>query len=289
LTPWTVELRGPAPRGGDTPAGHGYLSQVEFVDAAGLRIAYRRMGAGPLLVLVHGAAEDGRTWQRQLAALADEFTVVAWDEPGAGHSADLPEGMTLTGFADGLAALIRSLQSGPARVAGLSWGGTVVLEMYRRHPRLVEALILIDTYAGWKGSLPAEEVRRRVVAARRMLAAPREAFDPTVPGLLAGEPSPTVLQLLAAMAADVRPDTLACELAIMQDTDLSDLLPQVGVPTLLVWGDSDVRSPLRVARQFEESIPDAQLVMINRAGHLSHLEQPDQVNHALREFCRANS
>ena len=48
--------------------------------------------------------------------LADEFTVVAWDEPGAGRSSDLPEGMTLAAFADGLAALIESLDLGPAHV-----------------------------------------------------------------------------------------------------------------------------------------------------------------------------
>jgi pimeloyl-ACP methyl ester carboxylesterase len=55
-----------------------------------------------------------------------------------------------------------------------------------------------------------------------------------------------------------------------------------------VWGDSDVRSPLNVARQFQETIPDTHLVVIDGAGHLSHLERPDQVNHAMRQFCRAN-
>ena len=56
----------------------------------GLEVAYQRAGEGPPLVLVHGAAEDGRVWQPQLAALADAFTVVAWDEPGAGRSSDVP-------------------------------------------------------------------------------------------------------------------------------------------------------------------------------------------------------
>ena len=101
---------------------------VECVEVGGLRIAYERVGEGPPLVLVHGAAADSRMWQPQLAGLADEFTVVAWDEPGAGRSGDVPEGLTLAGFADGLAALIESLRLGPAHVAGLSWGGTVVLE-----------------------------------------------------------------------------------------------------------------------------------------------------------------
>ena len=224
---------------------------------------------GPPLVFVHGAAEDSRIWEPQLAGLADEFTVVAWDEPGAGRSSDLPEGFGLADFADGLAALLEALELGPAHVAGLSWGGTVLLELYRRHPGLVATLIMIDTYAGWKGSLPADEVRARVAGARTMLAAPDEEFDPTLPGLFADDPPAEFVPLLADIAADVRPATLGRELAIMAETDLSDLLPQIAVPTLLIWGQHDARSPLSVARQFEEAIPDATLVVIEGAGHVS--------------------
>jgi pimeloyl-ACP methyl ester carboxylesterase len=196
--------------------------------------------------------------------------------------------LTLGGIADGLAALIESLRLGPAHVAGLSWGGTVVLELYRRHPGLVATLVMIDTYAGWKGSLPADEVQARVVRSRRMLAAPPGEFDPTLPGLFAGDPPAAFVPLLAAIAADVRPATLGQELAIMAETDLSDLLPHVAVPTLLLWGDSDARSPLTVAHQFEEAIPDTELVVIEGAGHVSNLERPQQVNAAVREFCRAH-
>jgi pimeloyl-ACP methyl ester carboxylesterase len=68
---------------------------VDIVRLDGLDIAYEGIGEGPPLVFVHGAGEDGRIWQPQLAALADEFTVVAWDEPGAGHSSDVPTGFGL--------------------------------------------------------------------------------------------------------------------------------------------------------------------------------------------------
>jgi pimeloyl-ACP methyl ester carboxylesterase len=74
----------------------------------------------------------------------------------------------------------------------------------------------------------------------------------------------------------------------MAETDLSDLLPHIAVPTLLLWGDLDARSPLTVARQFEEAIPDAELVVIEGAGHMSNLERPQHVNAAVREFCRAH-
>ena len=120
----------------------------------GITIAYERAGEGPPLVLVHGAAGDARLWRPQLDALADEFTVIAWDEPGAGRSSDLPAGFGLTDFADCLGGLVEATGVGPAHLCGLSWGGTVVLELYRRRPDLIRTLILADTYAGWKGSLP---------------------------------------------------------------------------------------------------------------------------------------
>ena len=261
---------------------------MECVEAHGITIAVERVGGGHPLVLVHGAAEDSRIWQPQLADLADEFTVVAWDEPGAGRSSDLPDGSTLAGFADALAALIESLRLGPAHVAGSSWGGTVALELYRRHPGLVATLIMIDSDAGWRGSLAAEEVQARVAGAHRMLGAPPGEFDPALPGLFAGDPPADLVPLLAAIAADVRPATLEQELAIMAEADLSALLPHIAVPTLLVWGDSDARSPLTVARQFEQAVPDTVLVLIPGAGHMSHLERPAQVNAAVRAFCRAH-
>jgi pimeloyl-ACP methyl ester carboxylesterase len=262
---------------------------VGVVRADGLDIAYERVGEGPPLVLVHGATVDARMWQPQLAALADEFTVVAWDEPGAGRSSDVPADFGLADYARCLAALIDALELGPAHVAGLSWGGTVGLELYRHHPALVATLILVDTYAGWKGSLPEQEVRARVELYRRVVAAPADEFDPTPPGLFAGEPPAEFLPLLEAMAAEVRRESMRTALSVMAEADQRNLLPRIAVPTLLIWGELDARSPLSVARQFERAIPDTTLVVIPGAGHVSNLEQPEQFNDAVREFCRAYS
>jgi pimeloyl-ACP methyl ester carboxylesterase len=153
----------------------------------------------------------------------------------------------------------------------------------------VATLILVDTYAGWKGSLPEEEVRARVKGGREMLAAPPEAFDPTLPGLFAADPPAEFVPLLEEIAADVRPESLSTQLSVMAEADQQDLLPRIAVPTLLIWGELDMRSPLSVARQFERAIPDTTLVVIPDAGHVSNLEQPEQFNEAVRHFCRAHS
>ena len=135
----------------------------------GLRVAYRRAGHGPVVMLVHGGMEDGRAWTPQLEALSDEFTVIAWDEPGAGRSQDVPDGFGLSGYADCLAGMVRALAGSPTAVVGLSWGTTVVLETYRRHPEVVRSMVLADGYAGWRGSLGAAEADARLAAVRAAL------------------------------------------------------------------------------------------------------------------------
>jgi Alpha/beta hydrolase family len=89
------------------------------------------------------------------------------------------------------------------------------------------------------------------------------------------------------MPAAVRPESLSHQLPVMADTDQRDLLPRIAVPTLLIWGELDARSQVSVARQFEQAIPDTKLVVIPGSGHVSNLEQPEQFNEAVREFCRA--
>jgi pimeloyl-ACP methyl ester carboxylesterase len=122
-----------------------------------------------------------------------------------------------------------------------------------------------------------------------MLAAPPERFDLAFPGLFAGDPPVEFASLLEEIAADVRPESLARQLSIMAATDQRDLLPRIVVPTLLIWGELDERSPVSIAHELQAAIPDAELVLIPGAGHLSNLEKPEMINEAIRKFCRARS
>src|SRR5437867_1502990 len=114
---------------------------MDQVEVAGLSIAYERAGQGPPLVLLHGFVGGSRgTWRRQIEGLSDAFTVVAWDAPGSGRSSDPPETFRMPDYADCLAGFVESLGLGRLYVAGLSFGGALALELYRRHPAIPAAL-----------------------------------------------------------------------------------------------------------------------------------------------------
>ncbi len=257
------------------------------LDLNGLEIGYERAGRGPPLVLCHGAVSDARMWRPQLEGLADGLDVIAWDEPGACRSADPPADFGLADYADCLAGLIEALDLGAAHIGGLSWGGVVAQEVYRRHPARVESLILLDTYAGWRGSLSEAECEQRLSFAAEQASAPPDEFAATLPGLFAPGAPLTVVDELASIMADARPAGMLRTASAIAACDHRDLLPRIDVPTLLIWGAQDARSPLSVAEQFREAVPGASLVVIDGAGHMSNLEQPQRVNAAIREFCAA--
>jgi pimeloyl-ACP methyl ester carboxylesterase len=136
---------------------------MDEIDVQGLRVGYERAGSGPSLVLVHGFVGDGRsTWSSQLEALSDEFTVVAWDAPGAGRSSDPPQWFRLSDYADCLSGFVGALGLVRPHLIGLSFGAALVLEVFRRHPAVPQTMVLASAYAGWAGSLDPEAVADRL-------------------------------------------------------------------------------------------------------------------------------
>ena len=105
-----------------------------------------------------------------------------------------------------------------------------------------------------------------------------------LPGLFAGEPPARFVPLIEAMAADVRRPSILTALTAMARADLTEVLPRVRVPTRLIWGALDVRSPLSVARDLERRIPGATLAVIPDCGHASNLEAPEAFNELVRAF-----
>lgn len=252
----------------------------------GLSVAYERIGDGPALVLLHGFTHDSRAWRPQLEGLSDQFTVIAWDAPGAGQSTDPPATFTIGDWADCLAGLLDVADVQRAHILGLSWGGLLAQEFYRRHVTRVRSLALADTYAGWKGSLPEPIPEERLAACLQDASLPPGEFVLRyLPGMFSESPSEDIREELATIMSDFHPAGFRLMATALAHADTRDLLPRIQVPTLLVWGDADVRSPLSVAYQMRDAIPTAKLAVISGAGHVSNLEEPARFNAEVRGFC----
>ena len=261
--------------------------EAETIEIDGLRVALRRAGKGPPLVILHGIYGDSRNWAPQLKGLSDEFTVVAWDAPGAGGSDDPPESFGFAEYADCLAGLIRELELGPSHVCALSYSGGIALELCRRHPELAATLILVGAYAGWAGSLPPEKVESRL---RRALAQAdrggEEAAREFVPELFAAGAPAEMIEDAVAMSASFHPAGLRVMARASAAADLRDVLPEVSVPTLVIHGGDDRRSPLAVSEALHAGIPGSRLAVVEGAGHMTNLEAPQEFNRLVREFLR---
>lgn len=259
------------------------MDHVELTE--GLRIAYRRTGQGPPLVLLHGAMSDSRAWRPQLEGLADDFTVVAWDMPGCGASSDPPAEIALSWYADALAEFIAALGLRRPHVLGLSFGGGLALELYRRHPDLPRTLVLAAAYAGWAGSLPADEVERRRERVLRETELPPEKWvRGYLPGFFTESAPPELIEEALEMMSDTRASGLRAMITAFAEADLRDVLDRIDVPTLLLYGDADVRSPPDVAEALHARIPTSRLVILPGAGHASNLEFSNAFDAEVRRF-----
>jgi pimeloyl-ACP methyl ester carboxylesterase len=261
---------------------------MEELEVQGLRIAYRRAGAGPLLVLLHGFVGDSREWRREIDALSDEFTVVAWDAPGAGGSSDPPESFRMPDYADCLAAFVEALRLGRPHVAGLSFGGALALELYRRHPMMPMSLVLASAYAGWTGSLPAAIVEQRLQRTLQAADLPPGRFvDTMIPSMFSESPPPEPVEDFRQIMLEIHPAGFRTMARALAEADLRDVLARVAVPTLLLYGDKDVRAPLTVAVALHAEIPGSTLVVIPGVGHMSSVEAAVRFNAEVRGFLRS--
>jgi 3-oxoadipate enol-lactonase len=231
-------------------------------------------------VFVHGAAGDHRLWQPQLSGLTDEFTVIAWDEPGAGRSSDTPADFTLADYANCLAALLDHLGLGRVHLAGLSWGGTVILELYRRHPDKAATLILADTFAVHPDGTGIYQ--RSTEASRSMTM--RALAEARVDMLIGTAASPKLRAEVVDTMAAIDPEAYRIGAEAVWLADQRGSAARIAVPTLVLCGTEDRITPPELSEELAGLIPGARLEMIDDAGHLANAEQPTAFNAALDKF-----
>ena len=257
---------------------------MHYTEVSGTTFGYQLRGEGDLAVFVHGFPHDHRLWLDQLDGLQDLRRCVAPDLRGSGRSDPVASGvLAMEHLADDLAGLIDALGYSSADVVALSMGGYAALALWERHPGRVRSLVLMDTRSG--ADSDAGRAARREMAVQvadegsgilvadfqRSLLSPGAGLVARVRlrGMIEATPAETIVAALEGMA---------------RRADRTDMLHSITVPTLVMVGEDDQRTPPAVAGHMAGLIPNARLVVLPGAGHLPPIETPEAVNEALRAF-----
>lgn len=257
-----------------------------------VRLAVHTHGRGRPLLFLHAFPLDHRMWAAQ-EPLAEHVRLIIPDQRGFGESRSAGGPASIEQLADDAVAVLDALEvDEPAIVCGCSMGGYVAQQMAIRHPARVHALVLVDTKL--EADTPearaaradlADKVQRlgsEIVAAAmvpRMLAKVTEAdamprrheIEALLHGMILAQPVSTIVAALSALAA--RPD-------------MTEPMRECCVPTLLVVGAEDQITPPECLLRAEEIIPEARLLIVPHAGHMTPLETPGVFNAAVLQFLR---
>ncbi|MDF0528616.1 alpha/beta hydrolase [Tsukamurella sp. 8F] len=244
-------------------------------------------GVGPAVVLLHGFLFDRSMWEPQLDALAAAgYRGIAADLVGFGDSVVDRDSVPLTEHADAAADALRRLGVESAVVVGHSMGGQVALDLARRYPELVRAILLSDTFA----HLDADAVRagRRVLADRLATEGTHDyarEFLPAVLGATTLASRPEVCATALAMIERADGPSAAAALRGRADrADLSDAARGLTVPALALTGSEDVFDGGKLALGLAEAIPGCELVVLDATGHTPSLEDPAAFDDVLLGF-----
>lgn len=232
------------------------------------------------LLLVHAWPVDASMWDAQVQALGGEVDVLAPSLPGFGGTAGAGDVLTMDAAADFLARELDRAGADRAVVCGLSIGGYVAFSLWRRHRQRTAGLALADTRA--EPDDDAGKERRRAVAetARAQGSGP---ISESPPALLSEGADPALWKRVKDLIRRQPGEAIAAAaLGMGERPDSRPVLPEIDVPTAVIVGSGDTLTPPPMSEAMAGAIKDAQLTVLDGAGHLSNLEDPDGFTAALR-------
>lgn len=264
---------------------------IEYREIAGWRTRVLRTGAGPALVLMHGTGGHLEAFSRNMPALAEHFTVVAYDFPGQGYTTPTERDLEIDAYVDHLAALLDDLDLDRVHLSGESLGGWVAIKFAVAQPDRLGRIVLNTP----GGTMAAPEVMARI---RDLSQA--AADDPTEDRIRAR------LEWLMADPSSVTDELVACRRAIyaqpgfaesmrhvlcLQDPEVrrrnmvTDAdLAAVTAPTLVIWTSDDPSGPAGAGMDMADKIPDGRFLLIEGAGHWPQWEQQEICDKAVIGF-----
>jgi 3-oxoadipate enol-lactonase len=250
-------------------------------------------GQGVPLLFVHGFPFDHTMWTAQTDVLSSQCRAIAPDLRGFGRSRQIgpvpfsASCVTMELFADDLAAMLDALGvNEPIVFCGLSMGGYIALQFWRKYADRLRALVLCDTRAA--ADTPEGAAARHAVADRVLAEGPSPLTGAMLPRLFAEATQrqrPELVESLRRVIVSNPPEGIAAALRGMAvRPDMTASLKEITCPTLVLVGQDDAISPAAEMRGMAEAIPGATFVEIPAAGHMSPLENPAAVNAAILDF-----
>ncbi len=251
----------------------------------GVDIAYDDVGTGLAVVFLHGFPHNRTLWAPQVGALMTRARCIAPDLRGFGES-EISGPYSMGRYADDVIAVLDALQIERAVIAGLSMGGYVAFEIWRRYRDRVRALILADTRPG-ADTEAAKEKRREMIALVRAKGSGAVA-DAQITGMVGRttrERHPDIADAVHRMLTMAPVEGVVGALEAMIDRpDSTPTLATIDVPTLIIVGEEDVLTPPPEARAMHARIPGSRLEILEGAGHVSNVERSAAFNHVASEF-----
>jgi 3-oxoadipate enol-lactonase len=256
------------------------------VKSGDAEIVYRVLGDGPPVVLLHPFPANHEFWLPVAQTLATRYRVLLPDLRGHGDSGVGEGPATMEKHAADIARVMDDAGVGRAPLIGISIGGYVLFEFWRRHRGRVAALGLCNT----KAPADTSEARAaRLQAANDVLDRSTEPFFeimiPPLLGKTTRETRPDLVEGALRMMRKMSPEDVArVQRGMAERPDSVDTLKTINVPTLLVTGDEDILTGINEAELMRQHIAGSQLRVIPKAGHYSPWEQPEEAGRLLRQF-----
>ena len=264
---------------------------MPLINVNGVELHYSETGSGTeTVVFSHGFLMNSRMFDHQIAALADQYRVLAFDHRGHGKSAPCRTPFGMYDLVDDAAALIRTLCDGPVHFAGMSTGGFVGMRLALRAPELIRSLSLIDTSAAAEDPAVLKQNSQMLFVARWVGTRPLQG---KVVPIMFAEPfrtSPDTRDALnfwreQIFALDKRSVHRFGKAIFSRDSVLDDLAALSNPPpTQIIVGADDVATPVAQSEAMLAVIKGAQLTVVPDVGHSSPIEHPVAVTAAMAKF-----
>lgn len=238
----------------------------------------------PVLVFSNSLGTDFRIWNEVATLLEDEFRLLLYDKRGHGLSEATPQPYRMEDHVNDLAALLDHLAISRAAVIGVSVGGMIAQGLAAKRAQLVEALVLCDT-AQKIGTDDFWEDRIRAVNERGIRSIAEGIMERWFTPAYRTSENPDYVGYLSMLTRQ-SPDGYAGTCAALRDADLTQTTKALKMPVLCIVGDQDGSTPPDLVRGLAALIEGAQLEIIENAGHLPCIEQPEKTAELIRTFLK---